>query len=140
MNRFINVGLIVCTMLGGTSRVEDERAPEPPAERSTVWSAEKAQSWSEQKGWLVGCNFIPSTAINQLEMWQADAFENLLPFMKERQIGAHSWGFVSGKTQTIYPWDSWRNRYDAEPELWFHDIFNPNGSPYSNDRSFSSNR
>lgn len=25
--------------------------------------------------WLVGCNFIPSTAINQLEMWQADTFD-----------------------------------------------------------------
>jgi hypothetical protein len=37
---------------------------------------------------------------------------------------------VSGKTQTIYPWDSWNNEYTAEPKVWFHDIFRPNGVPY----------
>ena len=30
---------------------------------------------NSQTGWLVGCNFAPSTAINQLEMWQADTFD-----------------------------------------------------------------
>jgi hypothetical protein len=39
------------------------------------WSKEQAQAWYDQQGWLVGCNFIPSTAINQLEMWQADTFD-----------------------------------------------------------------
>jgi hypothetical protein len=34
------------------------------------WSIEKAELWSIKEGWRVGCNFIPSTAINQLEMWQ----------------------------------------------------------------------
>jgi hypothetical protein len=36
------------------------------------WPEEKAQAWHEKVGWLVGCNFMPSTAINQLEMWQAE--------------------------------------------------------------------
>lgn len=40
-----------------------------------VWSIEKANEWSQQHGWLRGCNFIPSTAINQLEMWQASTFD-----------------------------------------------------------------
>lgn len=38
------------------------------------WSEEKANSWYAQQGWPVGSNFIPSDAINQLEMWQADTF------------------------------------------------------------------
>ena len=40
-------------------------------EMVNVWPAEKANSWREKSGWLVGCNFTPSTAINELEMWQA---------------------------------------------------------------------
>ena len=35
------------------------------------WPIEKAAAWSREHPWLVGCNFAPSTAINQLEMWQA---------------------------------------------------------------------
>ncbi len=39
------------------------------------WSIEDARQWSEQVGWRVGCNFSPSTAGNQLEMWQAETFD-----------------------------------------------------------------
>ncbi|MCI0538971.1 MAG: cellulase family glycosylhydrolase, partial [Verrucomicrobiales bacterium] len=39
------------------------------------WSAERARKWQSDHPWLVGCNFIPSTAINQLEMWQEDTFD-----------------------------------------------------------------
>lgn len=39
------------------------------------WPAEKARKWHDGHGWPVGCNFIPSTAANQLEMWQADTFD-----------------------------------------------------------------
>jgi len=39
------------------------------------WTAERARSWYEKQGWLVGCNFIPSTASNQLEMWQKETFD-----------------------------------------------------------------
>ncbi|HET6569073.1 MAG TPA: glycoside hydrolase family 2 TIM barrel-domain containing protein [Rhodothermales bacterium] len=57
-------------------------------------------------------------------------FQAILPFFKEQNVGAYNWGFVSGKTQTIYPWDSWYKEYSAEPALWFHDIFRKNGAPY----------
>ena len=33
-----------------------------------VWTKEQANEWYQQWGWLRGCDFIPSTAINQLEM------------------------------------------------------------------------
>jgi len=57
-------------------------------------------------------------------------FEDILPYFKEQNIGAYNWGFVAGKTQTIYPWDSWTKEYTAEPPVWFHDIFRANGAPY----------
>ncbi|NJY62112.1 cellulase family glycosylhydrolase [Salinimicrobium sp. CDJ15-81-2] len=57
-------------------------------------------------------------------------FEGFLPIAKEHQIGMYNWGFVNGKSQTIYPWDSWTKEYTAEPELWFHDIFRKDGTPY----------
>jgi aldose 1-epimerase len=43
--------------------------------RAQVWSAERANKWYAAQGWRVGCNFIPSTAINQLEMWQEATFD-----------------------------------------------------------------
>ena len=40
------------------------------------WSKEKANEWYSKQEWLVGANFNPSTAINQLEMWQASSFDS----------------------------------------------------------------
>ena len=57
-------------------------------------------------------------------------FEATLPMLKERKVGAYNWGFVAGKTQTNYPWDSWARTYTSEPEVWFHDVLRPNGMPY----------
>jgi len=57
-------------------------------------------------------------------------FTEQLPFLKKERIGAFNWGLVSGKTQTIYPWDSWEKPYLEEPKIWFHDIFRKDGSPY----------
>ena len=39
------------------------------------WTATEANAWYVQQPWLAGSNFIPSTAVNQLEMWQADTFD-----------------------------------------------------------------
>jgi hypothetical protein len=58
-------------------------------------------------------------------------FEAVLPVLKQEHVGAYNWGFVSGKSQTIYPWDSWEKQYTGPPALWFHDIFYSNGKPYN---------
>jgi len=58
-------------------------------------------------------------------------FATHLPYLKEQHVGAYNWGFVEGKSQTNYPWDSWEKTYTAEPPLWFHDIFRTNGTPYN---------
>ena len=42
---------------------------------ATRWSMKRAWAWYDGQPWIVGCNFIPSTAGNQLEMWQADSFD-----------------------------------------------------------------
>ena len=42
--------------------------------RPQQWSTQKANQWYAQQRWLVGSNYIPADAINQLEMWQADTF------------------------------------------------------------------
>ncbi len=59
-----------------------------------------------------------------------NTFENMLPIFKKHKIGAYNWGFVSGKTNTIYHWDSWKRKFTAEPELWHHDIFRGDYTPY----------
>ena len=63
---------------------------------STRWSIEKANEWYARQPWLTGCNFIPSNAINQLEMWQAETFD---PAAIDRELGwAASLGFNTVRT------------------------------------------
>lgn len=52
--------------------------------RRARWSEAEAQAWAERTGWLLGCNFVPSTAGNQLELWQADTFD---PGTIDRELG-----------------------------------------------------
>ena len=61
---------------------------------------------------------------------RGSTFRQILPIFARRRVGAYNWGFVAGESQTIYPWDSWYKEYTAEPPVWFHDIFRPNGTPY----------
>lgn len=57
-------------------------------------------------------------------------FEPHLGLMKEHRTAAYCWGFINGKSQTIYPWDSWRKQYNGPPPVWFHDILQPDGTPF----------
>jgi len=58
-------------------------------------------------------------------------FDPHLAIMKRRHVAAYCWGFVDGKSQTIYPWDSWKKAYHAPPPVWFHDILRADGTPFS---------
>jgi hypothetical protein len=40
------------------------------------WTEERANQWYQQQPWLVGANFLPSDAINELEMWQPETFDS----------------------------------------------------------------
>ena len=48
------------------------------------WSLERAQQWQVATGWSFGCNFSPSTAGNQLELWQPETFD---PVTIDRELG-----------------------------------------------------
>lgn len=56
-------------------------------------------------------------------------FQNIMPILKRENIGAYNWGLVDGKSNTKYAWDT-PVPDGSEPELWFHDIFRKNGTPY----------
>jgi hypothetical protein len=45
------------------------------AAQSEKWTEQKANDWYKRQPWLVGSNYVPATAINELEMWQADTFD-----------------------------------------------------------------
>lgn len=62
-------------------------------------------------------------------------FKGILPYLKEQNVGAISWGFVDGRSQTIYPWNSWEKPYTEEPKPWFHDIFRRDGAPYDTEET-----
>src|SRR5712671_5197431 len=51
---------------------------------SQKWSQQKANAWYQQQPWLVGSNYIPASAINELEMWQADTFD---PTQMDKELG-----------------------------------------------------
>ncbi|MFT3786252.1 MAG: cellulase family glycosylhydrolase [Tepidisphaeraceae bacterium] len=61
-----------------------------PASR---WSAQQANDWYNNFPWIIGCNYAPATAINQLEMWQKRDFD--LPTIKREIKLAQSLGFTS---------------------------------------------
>ena len=42
---------------------------------SEKWTDQQANDWYAKQPWLVGSNYNPASAINQLEMWQADSFD-----------------------------------------------------------------
>ena len=89
-------------------------------------AAEKAQSKTVE---LVKYG-RPIICTEYMARTQGNTFETMLPFFKQNKIGACNWGFVAGKTQTQYPWESWDKKYTAEPEIWFHDILRPDGTPF----------
>lgn len=57
-------------------------------------------------------------------------FQVIMPLLKKENVGAINWGFVSGKTNTIFAWDT-PIKDGKEPPLWFHDIYRQDGTPFS---------
>ena len=51
-----------------------------------------------------------------------------IPLFYQNNVGTINWGLVKGRTNTIYPW--WSKEGDPEPKIWFHDVFQPNGTAF----------
>lgn len=76
MNSSVFVGIVLTCLLGATrlnAAVATER-----------WSAERANQWYARQPWLVGADYIPSDAINELEMFQAATFN---PALNDKELG-----------------------------------------------------
>lgn len=73
----------------------------------------------------------PIICTEYLARGNGSTFEDILPMFKENEIHALSWGFVSGKTNTIFPWSSWTKAFDSIPKVWHHDIYRTDKSPFS---------
>jgi hypothetical protein len=74
------------------------------------WTPARANAWYDAQPWFVGCNFIPSTASNQLEMWQAATFD---PETIDRELGwARGLGF---NTLRVFLHDL---LWEAEPQAF----------------------
>lgn len=70
------LALVLLAFVSGTAEAQKSKKAAPViAAPATVWSAEKANAWYKEHKWMTGANYIPATAINQLEMWQADSFD-----------------------------------------------------------------
>lgn len=55
-------------------------------------------------------------------------FHSHLPAFRAENVGCFFWGLVNGRTQTHFPWGSPPGA--AEPEMWFHDLLRPDGTPF----------
>jgi hypothetical protein len=69
-------GALVCLALAAFG--------EPVRGQSVRWTEERANEWYAHQPWLVGSNYIPASAINELEMWQAETFN---PGEIEQELG-----------------------------------------------------
>jgi len=57
------------------------------------WTVKQANTWYDRQPWLVGSNYIPASAINELEMWQKETFD---PERIDRELGwAQSLGMTT---------------------------------------------
>ena len=73
----------------------------------------------------------PIICTEYLARGAGSTFDNSLPIARRNNVGVINWGFVLGKTQTNFPWDSWQKPYTSQPPVvWHHDIFYPDGRPY----------
>ena len=75
------LGIIV---LAGCTNQPKKQVEEENQVTSTRWTEAQAKTWGDENGWLRGSNFNPSTAINQLETWQAESFD---PETIDRELG-----------------------------------------------------
>ena len=97
----------------------------------TFHNYDKPEEFEKRIRWLQAWH-RPILCTEYMARPRGSTFQAILPIARKYNVAAINWGFVAGKTQTYLPWDSWQHLYtDRPPEMWFHDILNPNGTPYA---------
>ena len=97
----------------------------------TYHDYEDAQ-WHQRVIELLETSGRPLICTEYMARTRNSRFSNILPLLKAQNVGAINWGFVSGKTNTIYAWDT-PIADGSQPIEWFHDIFFADGKPYRED-------
>src|SRR6202020_1098392 len=84
------------------------------------WSVQQANDWYAKQPWLVGANYVPSDAINELEMFQAATYN---PALNDKELGmAESIGmntirvFLQDQLWLADP-DGFKNRLSAYQDI-----------------------
>jgi hypothetical protein len=96
-------------------------------------SYDKPEEFEKRILWLQPYH-RPILCTEYMARGNGSTFQGSLPIAKKYHVAAINWGLVAGKTQTYLPWDSWKHPYtDREPEVWFHEIFRTDGTPYRKD-------
>ena len=72
-NRWLSAAMLALALLSTANAGEDKKIA-----THARWPAEAANRWYAKQPWLVGSNFTPASAANELEMWQADTFDAAL--------------------------------------------------------------
>jgi GH35 family endo-1,4-beta-xylanase len=90
----VPVTIALAVLLAAVTFAAARPADSPPPAQTPAqarWSEQASKDWYAKQPWLVGSNYIPATAINELEMWQADTFD---PKRIDTELGwAESIGF-----------------------------------------------
>ena len=74
------------------------------------WSNKEANKWYEETGWIIGFNYLPSTAVNSTEMWQQETYDGKI-IKKELRLAADS-GFNSCRVFLPFlVWEMQRNKF-----------------------------
>ena len=89
----------------------------------------EAAEWHKRVLQVLKTHGRPLICTEYMARTNNSTFANTMPMLQKENIGAINWGLVSGKTNTIYAWDK-PVKDGAQPEVWFHDIFWPDGRPY----------
>ena len=71
----LKLAFLLCLSVLGFSSV--------PAQSRARWTEQQANAWYAKQPWLVGANYIPSDAINELEMFQAATFN---PALNDKEL------------------------------------------------------
>ncbi len=73
------------------------------------WTADHANRWYAELPWLCGVNYLPSTAVNFIDMWQAQTFD---PETIARELGWAA-GIGFNTLRTNLPFQVWAGDRDG---------------------------
>ncbi len=94
----------------------------------------EAPEWHQRTIDLLKASGRPLVCTEYMVRPQNSRFSNIMLLLKKENVGAINWGFVAGKNQYKYAWDT-PLADGSVPIEWFREIFNQDGTPYRKDET-----